>query len=64
MCLDFNGFPMDFYGFLLNFYGFASLSVGKHSDLELIVHFVLVFAGIAHLATEIHSVFKQKKITQ
>ena len=62
--MDFLCIYMDFLWISMDFLWFHWYCFGKHNDSELIANFVLVFAGIAHPANEIHSVFKQKMITQ
>ena len=57
--MDLLWISMDFLWISMDFHWFC---FGKHNDLELIANFALVFAGIAHPATEIHSVFTQKII--
>ena len=58
--MDFLWISMDFLWISMDFLWFHWFCFGKRNDLELIANFVSVFAGIAHPATKIHRVFKQK----
>ena len=59
--MDFLWISIDFLWISQDFRWFHWFCFGKHNHLQLIA---LVFAGIAHPATEIHSVFKKKIITR